>query len=145
MGKKVFISYVREDSDAVDKLATSLRSHGVDVWVDRTHLGVGVRWKDAIRTAIRNGDYFLAFFSQAFNDRPRTYMMEELHVAVDELRQRPRERAWFLPISYGLATLPEHPIGSGETIRDLHCVDLAADWDGGISNLLRVLSQSDIP
>lgn len=135
----VFISYVREDSADVDKLAEQLRHAGVHVWLDRTDLNVGDRWKDSIRTAIRKGEYFIACFSPAYASRERTYMNEELLVAIDELRLRPRERSWFLPITLGSAEVPARPIGPGETLQDLHHIDLSTNWARGLASLMRVI------
>jgi hypothetical protein len=66
-------------------------------------------------------------------------MNEELLLAVDELRLRPRDRRWFLPVSFGAGVVPAHPIGAGETLLDLHHIDLAEDWDRGIAKLMDVL------
>lgn len=135
----VFISYVREDSANADKLAEELRHAGVQVWLDRTDLNVGDRWKDSIRAAIRDGDYFIACFSPAYASRERTYMNEELAIAIDELRLRPRDRSWFLPITLGSAEVPAYPIGAGETLQDLHHIDLSSNWEDGLARLMRVI------
>ena len=50
--RHVFISYVRENQDQVDKLCEKLKQHGVNVWLDRNSIKPGARWKDAIREAI---------------------------------------------------------------------------------------------
>ncbi len=36
--KHVFISYVREDQEAVDRLCKELRSRDVEVWLDREEI-----------------------------------------------------------------------------------------------------------
>ena len=61
--KHVFISYVRENKKDVDRLCQDLESNGVNVWLDRNDIKPGARWKEAIREAIRKGDYFIACFS----------------------------------------------------------------------------------
>jgi hypothetical protein len=80
--KWVFVSYVRDDSAAVDRIAAELRAWGVAVWLDRTELEVGDRWKDAIRNAIREGEFFIACFSSAYSRKASTYMNEELDIAI---------------------------------------------------------------
>jgi DNA-binding SARP family transcriptional activator len=137
--KKVFISYVREDSGDVDRIAGELRNSGIDVWLDRTHLDVGDRWKYVIRKAIREGDYFLACFSPAHLERKHTYMREELLVAIEELRIRPRDRRWFLPIVLKSCMIPEYSIGPGETLSDIHHIDFSNDWNKAIGQLIRAL------
>src|SRR3954471_16945127 len=81
----VFISYVRGNSDVVDRLANELRNRGVTVWLDRNNIDPGARWRDAIKKAIQNGGFFIACFSKEYNERDRTYMNEELTIAIDEL------------------------------------------------------------
>ncbi|MBZ5618916.1 MAG: toll/interleukin-1 receptor domain-containing protein [Acidobacteriia bacterium] len=135
----VFISYVSEDRDKVLQLAGALKQADVAVWLDRTSLKPGHRWKDTIRQAINEGDFFIACFSQAYSARERTYMNEELTLAIEELRQRPTDRAWFIPLLLSNCELPDRSIGAGETLRSLQWVSLHEDWDEGIRRLLSVI------
>jgi hypothetical protein len=132
-----FISYLREDADQVTRLRRALEENGIDVWQDTNSLVPGRRWKDEIRKAITGGDFFLACFSETLGKRARTYMREEIRVAIEELQMRPHDRSWFISILLTPAEIPDFSIGRGETLRDLHWVDLHADWDKGISSLLR--------
>lgn len=132
---KAFISYVHEDSDAVDRLCDELHQLGIDTWRDRKDLDPGVRWKDEIRAAIQDGAAFIACFSPSYHARSKTYMQEELLIAVEELRQRPRHRAWFFPIVLDDAEVPPIPIGAGETLQDLQSVSLV---DGGLDAIKRL-------
>jgi hypothetical protein len=134
---QAFVSYVHEDASTVDRLCRDLKAQGVATWRDRDKLAPGVRWKDAIRQAIEQGSAFVACFSKAYEARPRTYMNEELNIAVEELRLRPRNRSWFYPVLLDGAQVPAIPIGPGETLRDLHSVSLASDWTTGVSRLAR--------
>ena len=74
----VFLSYVRENQEEVGLLIKELQKHGINVWFDRNSITPGSRWKDAIRSAIRKGDYFIACFSEAYTSEQKTYMNEEL-------------------------------------------------------------------
>ena len=139
----VFISYVREDKHEIDRIVDDLKARRVKVWVDRERIGPGERWEIKIRTAIERGASFLACFSSAFFNRDRSYMNEELHLAIDELRKRPIERKWFIPVRLSDCSLPEIPIGSGQTLAAIQCVDLFADWDAGIESLSRCLCESN--
>lgn len=139
----VFISYVREDEATVRQLRRELEKIGVDVWLDRTHIKPGERWRSAIRTAIRNGAYFIACFSTAYSARERTYMNDEVAEAIDELRRRPSHRSWFIPVLLSATDVPDRDIGGGETLRDLQFVDLATDWEGGIAAIQNVVATRD--
>jgi len=141
--KRVFISYVREDSEVVDRIAAELRREGIDVWLDRTHLLPGDRWAQVIQEAISDGDFFIACFSAAFASRKQTYMAEELLIAIDQLRKRPYSRRWFLPVLLGDCEVPKIPIGPGDTLRSLHAVDFSLDWHQAKDQLVRAVETSD--
>jgi TIR domain-containing protein len=138
-GKRVFVSYVREDLAIVNRLVAALRNAGYEVWIDHTELLPGMRWKSAIRDAIAAGDYFLACFSPRYW-KSETFMNEELTIAVERLRLMPRDRTWFIPVMLATCVLPDHPIGPGETIADsLQFVDLSTDWPGGLRRIIAAL------
>ena len=105
--KKVFISYVRENMEIVDQLCQELRSHGIEVWLDRNDIALGSRWKREIRRAIQQGAFFMECFSQEYHERDRTYMNEELTIAIEELRQRPIDSAWFIPVKLNQCEIPD--------------------------------------
>ena len=141
MGQHVFISYVREASAQVDHLAANLSQHGIQVWLDREGIAPGQRWRDAIREAIRGGDLFIACFSSDYAMREQTYMNEELTLAIDELRQRPTDRSWFIPVSLDGSRIPDRNIGGGETLHALQSVNLSAGWDVGVQRIIAVATQ----
>lgn len=97
--KHVFISYVRENKKDVDLLCGELAKHEISVWLDRNNIKPGTRWKDAIRQAIQSGAFFIACFSEEYQNRSKTYMNEELILAVEILRQLSRDTPWFIPIT----------------------------------------------
>lgn len=135
----VFISYVREDAAIVHRLAHELEKRGTEVWLDRDRLTPGMRWQAAIREAIRGGAYFVACFSEHSAAREHSYMNEELLIAIEELRKRPTDRAWFLPVLLSPGTLPRHDIGAGATLDDIHYVELDNDWNDALAGLLAVI------
>lgn len=135
----VFISYVREDQETVASLAGELMAHGVDVWLDRTSIRAGTFWKDAIQTAIQEGAFFVACFSEFYLGRDKSYMNEEIALAIEELRQYKPSRAWFIPVLLSNCTPPPYRIGPGTTLRDLQWVPLHEDWDGGVKAILDVI------
>ena len=139
---KVFISYVREDADQVRRLTDELKSHGVDVWVDTDRILPGQQWAWAIRQGIRQGDYFIACFSECYERRGRTYMNEELNLAIEELRLRPSDRAWFIPVLISKCTVPDLDIGAGKTLRSIQWVELYKDWRCGLQKILAVVASS---
>ena len=136
---KVFISYVRENIEIVDWLYQELKSHGIQVWLDRNDIDPGSRWEQAIRRAIHQGAFFIVCFSEEYNNRGQTYMNEELTLAIDELRQRPTDQIWFIPVKLNNCEIPDRSIGGGETLRVFQYVNLYEDWDGSIQRILKVV------
>lgn len=131
----IFISYVRENEAVVERLSSELRAAGANVWLDRYSITPGQRWQDSIRQAIQSGAFFLACFSEEYLAKQRSYMSEELVLAIDELRLRPTDRGWFIPVRLADCSIPDRPIGGGETLRAIQWVDLFSDWSRGIGQI----------
>jgi hypothetical protein len=138
----VFISYVRENSQVVDRLANDLRSRGATVWLDRDDLAPGARWKVEIRKAIESGDFFVACFSKEYNARRRAYMSEELTIAIEMIRQM-LTSIWFIPVSIDGSPIPEIRISSQENLGDFNTVDLSRNWSDGVERILRLMGLHD--
>jgi hypothetical protein len=139
---KVFVSYVDDDVERIERLRRGLANYGIDTWIDRHSLRPGDFWKSVIRNAISNGEYFIACFSLAYNSRRSTYMNEELILAVEELRKRPTHSRWFIPVLLS-GEIPDIDIGAGRTLRDIQYVDLGGSsvdtWSRGIAQLAEVV------
>jgi hypothetical protein len=139
----VFISYVRENRDAVDRLAEELRNSGVTVWLDRDDIEGGARWKEAIKSAIRSGKFFIACFSKESNKRDISYMREEITIAIDELRLRPSDKNWFIPVLLNECNIPSRRISAVEDLSDLQVIKIYDDWDDGKKKILRAMKLDD--
>jgi outer membrane protein assembly factor BamB len=135
----IFISYIRDDTSLVENLCAELNKQGINVWIDRENLYPGQRWRQAIRRAIRDGAYFVACFSTKYAMKTKTYMNEEILLAIEELRQRPTDRVWFIPVKLSECEIPDRDIGGGETLNDLHYVELYENWADGINKIIGVV------
>ena len=140
----VFISYLRENKDKVDKLCEKLTSHGIEAWLDRRELDPGDRWKRKIKKAIHDGAFFIACFSKEYHKRDKTYMNEELTLAIEQIRQLHIDRKWFIPVKLDDCEIPDIDIGLSETLQDFHYVNLYKDWNAGIQRIIEVI-QSESP
>lgn len=126
--KHVFISYVREDSDKVDALCKALEVAHIPYWRDRKDLGPGDAWRAKIKAAIKEGSLvFLACFSENSRGRDKSYMNEELTLAVEEFRQMPPGRVWLIPVRFDEGDVPEWDLGAGRSLSDLNYADLLGD------------------
>lgn len=139
----VFISYVSDNAEQVQQLAQELRAHGITVWLDRDKIMPGHRWADAIREGISQGDFFIACFSAEYHKRSKTYMNEELTLAIEELRQRPTDRAWFIPVLLSECEVPDRNIGAGQTLRSIQWVELYKNWSDGVRRILSIIPVPD--
>ncbi|WP_433270673.1 toll/interleukin-1 receptor domain-containing protein [Actinosynnema sp. CS-041913] len=123
--KHVFVSYVSEDLDRVRKLCALLEAADVPYWQDRRSLAPGDHWKRRIRDAIRSDSLvFLACFSDNSRTKARSYMNEELNLAVEEFRLRPPGAPWLVPVRFDDGEVPDWDLGGGRTLHDLNFVDL---------------------
>jgi len=138
----VFISYARDDKVVIDKLVCDLQSHGVEVWLDRNRISVGARWKDAIASAIREGNFFLACFSHNFNASNRGYRYEELRLACDLLSRLPQNTSWFLPVFLDEAGIPDWQFPGSEHLAEIQNVSLDQNWGAGVVKLLDAIGFS---
>ena len=142
--KHIFISYVKEDYEKVRRLQEYLEAHGCSVWIDRERLQPGVDWQIAIEMAIQNGVYFVACFSSNYQRRSRnkTYMNEELHIAVEQMRQMPDDEIWLIPARLDECKLPNIRIAGNRTLSNKQWVDLFPDFDKGASKIVELINSN---
>jgi hypothetical protein len=134
-----FVSYMRNDEQVVHKLCGELRARNIDVWLDRDRIDPGQSWHKAIQSAIENGAFFLACFSEAFHRRHETYMHQEMAWAAERMRMSSERCAWLIPIRLSECAPPDLNLGNGESVSNLQWVDLFKNWDNGVSRILRVV------
>jgi hypothetical protein len=143
----VFISYVREDAGHVDRLQRVLQAAEIPVWRDTADLWPGEDWRAKIRAAITsNALVFLACFSSSSLARARSYQNEELVLAIEQLRQRPPEDPWLIPVRFDDCQIPDRDIGAGRTLSSIQRADLFGDhYDEAtqrlIAAILRILGR----
>jgi hypothetical protein len=124
----VFISYVREDSLKVDQLQAVLEAANVLVWRDTFDLWPGQDWRFKIRQAITDDAFvFLACFSQNSLARKRSYQNEELALAIEQLRLRPSDESWIIPVRFDDCEIPDVDIGPGRSLASIQAADLFGD------------------
>jgi TIR domain len=133
-----FISYVREDSERVDRLQRILEAAGVRVWRDTADLWPGEDWRMNIRRAITTDALaFVVCFSKNSENRRVSGQNEELMLAVDQLRLRRPDQPWLIPVRLDDVSIPSIDIGGGRTLESIQWVDLTADnWDQGAARLV---------
>lgn len=89
--RKAFISYAREDSAFVERLAHDLRTKGIDVWVDFEGLEPGTPdWEATVRQAMEES--FAVLFIASASSRRSIYVRGELLLAKE--REVPIYALW---------------------------------------------------
>jgi GntR family transcriptional regulator len=138
-----FISYVHEDSRQVNQLQQTLEAAGVPVWRDTDDLWPGEDWRAKIRRAITDKALvFIACFSQASISRRKSYQNEELELAIREMRLRPPDDLWLIPVRLSECEIPDREIGAGRTLTSIQRADLFGDRaDEGTARLVAAILQ----
>lgn len=81
-GKLIFISYSTVDAAFADRLRADLSAAGLNLWIDRVGLKVGIpNWEDTIRDVLKRADGVLLIASPA--SRKSKYVRDELAIADD--------------------------------------------------------------
>jgi WD40 repeat protein len=134
----VFISYVREDRERVNRLQAALEGAGIRVWRDTADLWPGQDWKIEIGNAITAGSLaFIACLSENTDARVTSYQNEELILAVEQMRHRPPGRTWLIPVRFAECATPAFDLGAGRTLDSLHRIDLFdGAWELGVARLV---------
>ncbi|MCP4603783.1 MAG: toll/interleukin-1 receptor domain-containing protein [Proteobacteria bacterium] len=144
--RPIFLSYVREDSCYVDRICERLAECNIIYWLDRINIPPGKNWKRAIENAIEEGGLFVACFSDNYLARERSYMNEELWLAIKELRLRGFSHEWFLPIRLTDCLLPEVYIAADKKLRDIRTIDFYDDFAAGLDSLTQhIIDQVGCP
>jgi hypothetical protein len=127
--KKVFLSYARLDLKQARRLCRDLRKlNGVTVWFDMDDLLPGMRWRPAIRKAIRESRYFIALMSKK-SVAKRGFRHSELRQAIEIFDEFPDDKIFLIPTRLDACTPPM------EALENITYADLFPDWADGVSRL----------
>jgi TolB-like protein/tetratricopeptide (TPR) repeat protein len=93
----VFLSYAREDSVAVQRVADALRAGGVEVWFDQNELVGGDAWDAKIRQQIASCALFVPVISANTQARREGYFRLEWRLAAQRTHMISERTAFLLP------------------------------------------------
>jgi TolB-like protein/Tfp pilus assembly protein PilF len=94
----VFLSYASEDTAAAERIATALRSVGIEVWFDRTELRGGDVWDRQIEDRIHDCRLFIPLISANTERRDEGYFRREWALAVDRTRDMAEKKTFLVPV-----------------------------------------------
>lgn len=125
---ELFLSHSSRDRAFVSKLATTLRSHGLNVWYSETNLVGAQQWHDEIGRALGRCNWFVAVLSK--DSVKSRWVKRELLYALRSARFENR----IVP----LMLKPCEPELLSWTLPDFQSVDFTGGFDRGCGQLLRV-------
>jgi hypothetical protein len=88
VNSRVFISYSWVDKPLARRLARRLRHGGVDVFLDETHLGPGMRLPDMLKQEIRGSSHVFVVWTAAA--AASHWVAQEVEYASTQPRSRDR-------------------------------------------------------
>src|SRR5262249_59596954 len=94
----VFSSDAAEVTAAAERIATALRSVGIEVWFDRTELRGGDIWERQIEDRIHDCRLFIPLISANTERRDEGYFRREWSLAVDRTRDMAEKKTFLLPV-----------------------------------------------
>jgi len=99
LGSAVFLSYASEDVAAAERIATALRTAGIEVWFDKSELRGGDAWDQKIRRELSDCALFMPVISANTAARHEGYFRLEWDLADQRTHMIARNRAFVVPVS----------------------------------------------
>ncbi len=118
-----FISYSRDDSEFVLRLAEDLKAAGASVWLDQLDIEAGQEWDSAIESALIQSPRMLLILSPS--SAKSSSVRNEISFALDE-------KKIIIPVLYQDCAVPLQ-------LRRVQHVDFRADYARGLRALLKSL------
>ena len=94
----VFLSYASEDTAAAERIATALRTAGIEVWFDKSELRGGDVWDQKIRKEIHDCALFVPVISTHSDARHEGYFRREWRLAVERAGDMSERVAFLVPV-----------------------------------------------
>jgi hypothetical protein len=138
----IFLSYAKEDANAVQTVYRELRAAGVSPWMDQPPppwelegIRPGEDWDAVIRQRLADADLVLAFLSRK-SIAKRGYIQREYRLALDLAAERPAGSVFLIPILLEQCEPPDLRVGP-VGLRQLQWFRL---FESGMPTLLRYLT-----
>lgn len=128
-GPKLFLSYVREDNDHVERLLADLRRRGFDAWKDNHELLAGEDWAKKIEETLSSYDFAVMCLSEVAV-KSDGYFKQELRRALERAASTP---GYALPVAFEVCEF-------SEVSAKYHVESLFPDWDRGVTQLTKAIT-----
>lgn len=142
--KHIFLSYCRENKQAVAALREDLLQAGEAVWWDDDILG-GQNWKLEIRNAMRDAYAFIPCLSKEYEGRIQSGMYPELRDAIAAYRKLSPGSIYIIPIKLSPCSLPDLEIDDTHYFDSLQYYDLfGVHRDSAFDGLVNALQKASL-
>ena len=122
--QNIFLSYSRDDSEFVLKLAKDLRAAGANIWLDQLDIPTGNRWDLAIEEALTSANRLIVILSES--SVASNNVMDEVSYALERGKR-------IFPVVLNECNVPFR-------LKRLQFIDFTVDYDKGLARLLTDLS-----
>lgn len=126
--EEIFLSHSSRDRKFADRLAETLRRHGIPVWYSRTNIIGGQKWHDEIGAALKRCDWLVVVLSP--NSVNSVWVKRELLYALQQAHFQDK----IVPIILAPCTYDR----LSWTLSALEVVDFTRSFEEGCRDLLRV-------
>jgi predicted Zn-ribbon and HTH transcriptional regulator len=136
----VFVSYVREDYEAANRLCIDLKNANLNLepWID-TGILVGQNWEHEINKAIQASRYFIPLISLKAVEKGG-YTKKEFEYAlkvIKETQERQKQKIIVIPARINDCKIPY------SQLEKIQYVDLFPDWKEGFEKILKAIKLGD--
>ena len=105
-GDRIFLCHASEDGSQVEMIYQSLKSAGLNPWIDRKDLPPARDWDVEIRKTLAAARLILIHLSKHLSSK-NGYVQREIEIALDTWRQMPPDSAFIIPVRLDECLIPE--------------------------------------
>jgi hypothetical protein len=102
----IFLSYARDDQDAVKLVYKKLQMEGYSPWMDQYDILPGENWENCIKNAIKKATFFLIFLSNHSVNRRGVLQKEVRAALVAETGMLPTD-IYLIPVRVSDCPIPD--------------------------------------
>lgn len=131
-GTRVFISYASEDKTTAEILYNNLRELGCSPWLDRHNLLPGQSWRQEIKKAIEDSEFFIVCLS-VNSVTKKGFVQKEMRKGLEMIEELPDGQIFLLPVRIDDCEIPD-------SFSEWQWVDLSSD-DGFYKIILAIYTE----